>query len=98
MPRNQRTLRNDGQQLATSFELEDRLYRAAEITHICDRNKFQILNVARNHNPPLGRMVDPLSTGNPTRLFTRSEVYKLLKWFDDHGRRRRNAQWRGDDA
>jgi hypothetical protein len=95
MPKN-RNVRNDGEKLAVKFTLpKGRKWRAAEITHICDRNKFQILNVARSKfTPELGTLEDPFGTGNPTRLFTTAEVYKLMQWFDDHGRRHRNADWR----
>lgn len=93
-------VRNDGEKLWGRFNLPmNKKWRAAELTHILDRDKFQILNVARTkfENEPggeLGEMIDPLGTGNETRVFTTNEVKKLMKWFDEHGRRRRVARWR----
>lgn len=92
-----RPVRNDGEILLGKIKLPNRRdWRALELVDICDRNKHQILAVARRLG--LGTMVDPLNTGNPTRIFTTKEVKVLLQWFDENGRRRRGARWRDDAA
>lgn len=86
-----RSRRNQGEILFDNVKLENRKYLASEIVLIAGRNKRRILSLAEELD--LGEKINPIGSGCPVRVFTKREVEKILKWFDDNGRKHWEAPW-----
>ncbi len=86
-----RSLRNQGEILFGNVKLKDREYLASELIELTGRNKRRILALCEELR--LGKKIHPIGSGHPVRILSRKDVEKILRWFDQNGRRHWEAKW-----